>query len=181
MNENASQSQDSVIDQLIAMMSSPDHFARAEADRRLCNMGKDVVKALPVLRAHHNDTWYQVTEKGPRKGTDLFSHLRRSGAVFKIPEQCWSSTKVPPVLDTLVMKRLVLEDQPMQPHRPSRRQLFLGLLAAVVSWLRPRKAAAAARRPRLSPTARLTCLCARRSTPFTYHYDAANRRVRTVG
>jgi hypothetical protein len=54
------------VDQLIAMLSSLDHFERAEAARQLCNMGKEAIKALPTLLALHNDPWYQVRIQVPR-------------------------------------------------------------------------------------------------------------------
>jgi HEAT repeat protein len=53
-------------DQFMEMLSSPDHFDRAEAARQICNMGKTAVKALPALLALHNDSWYQVRIQVPR-------------------------------------------------------------------------------------------------------------------
>jgi HEAT repeat protein len=54
------------IDELMAMLTSPDHFDRAEAARHLCNMGNKAIKALPALLALHNDPWYQVRIQVPR-------------------------------------------------------------------------------------------------------------------
>jgi hypothetical protein len=54
------------LDELMAMLSSPDHFDRAEASRLLVNMRKEAVKALPALLALHNDLWYQVRIQVPR-------------------------------------------------------------------------------------------------------------------
>lgn len=54
------------VGELIELLSSPDHFDRAEAARQLCNMGKDAIEALPVLLSLYNDPWYQVRIQVPR-------------------------------------------------------------------------------------------------------------------
>jgi HEAT repeat protein len=53
-------------DELVAMLSSPDHFDRAEAARLLVNMQNEALKALPALLALHNDPWYHVRIQVPR-------------------------------------------------------------------------------------------------------------------
>jgi hypothetical protein len=57
---------DQLINQLIKMISSLDHFERAEAARQPCNMGKEAVRALPALLSLSNDPWYQVRIQVPR-------------------------------------------------------------------------------------------------------------------
>ena len=54
------------VDQLMQMLSSLDHFARAEAARQLCNMGKEAIMALPALLSLYDDPWYQVRIQVPR-------------------------------------------------------------------------------------------------------------------
>jgi|SRR5579875_3930422 HEAT repeat protein len=53
-------------DELVAMLSSPDHFDRAEAARLLVNMRKEAIKALPALLTLHNDPCDLVRIQVPR-------------------------------------------------------------------------------------------------------------------
>jgi HEAT repeat protein len=54
------------VEQLVTMLSAPDHFDRAKAARLLCNRGKEAIRALPALLAMHSDPWYQVRIQVPR-------------------------------------------------------------------------------------------------------------------
>lgn len=54
------------VERLMTMLSSPDHFDRAEAARQLCNMGKEAIMALPALLNLFKDPWYQVRIQVPR-------------------------------------------------------------------------------------------------------------------
>jgi len=53
-------------DELVAMLSSSNHFDRAEAARLLVNMRKEAIKALPALLALHNDPCDLVRIQVPR-------------------------------------------------------------------------------------------------------------------
>ena len=66
ITENKDRTARHSLDQLLAMLSSSNHFDRAEAARQICNMGKDAVRALPAVLALVNDPWYQVRIQIPR-------------------------------------------------------------------------------------------------------------------
>jgi HEAT repeat protein len=61
----------STVEQLVALLSSPDKFVRARAARMLVNKGPEAAGELSALLAMHTDPWYMVRVQVPRAAMHL--------------------------------------------------------------------------------------------------------------